>query len=119
MPSYNDSISRIAAISLERCNRWHPKGINSWSLSDWGIAFGGEVGELFNVVKKLNRVRDGMVGNKASESPEALRESLGKEIADCYLYLDLLAQSEGINLAEVVREKFNETSVRNGFPEKL
>ena len=37
----------------------------------------GEMGEAANVVKKLNRVRDGLQGNK--ETPEQLKTMLGKE----------------------------------------
>jgi len=110
-------IQHISRVNLERCQRWHVSGLNSWSLSDWFTAFAGEVGELGNVIKKLNRVRDGMVGNKVT--PEQLRVALGEEIADCYLYLDLLAQAAGVDLAVVVRDKFNEVSHRNGFPERL
>jgi NTP pyrophosphatase (non-canonical NTP hydrolase) len=111
------SIPHVATLNLARCLRWHPGGINSWSLSDWAVAFAGEVGELCNVVKKLNRVRDGLVGNK--ESAADLRTAMRKEIADCYLYLDLLAQAAGVDLASAVRDKFNEVSERNGFPERL
>lgn len=113
----NDSIANISRVNLARCLRWHPDGLVEWSLSDWAVALAGEAGELCNVVKKLNRVRDGLVGNTVSE--EELRVELRKEIADVYLYLDLIAQREGINLAEAVREKFNEVSVKNGFPEML
>jgi NTP pyrophosphatase (non-canonical NTP hydrolase) len=110
-------ICYISSVNLKRCLRWHPAGLKSWSLSDWFTAFAGEVGEMGNVIKKLNRVRDGMVGNK--ETPEELSRALGKEIADCYIYLDLLAQAADVDLEEVVRLKFNEVSVRNGFPERL
>lgn len=115
--SVDDSISRIAAVSLLRCNRWHPNGINSWSMSDWAVAFAGEVGELCNVVKKINRVRDGMPGNK--ESSNELRSMLVAEVADCYLYLDLFAQAADINLYEAIRDKFNAVSARLNFPERL
>lgn len=111
------TFSEVSEVSLSRSLRWHPGGLNSWSLSDWFTALAGEVGEAGNVIKKLNRVRDGMIGNK--ETPEDLRAALGKELADCYLYLDLLAQAAGVNLADAICKKFNEVSVRNGFPERL
>jgi NTP pyrophosphatase (non-canonical NTP hydrolase) len=111
------TFSEVSEVSLDRCLRWHPGGLNSWSLSDWFTALAGEVGEAGNVIKKLNRVRDGIVGNR--ETPEDLRVALGKELADCYLYLDLLAQAAGVDLADAICKKFNEVSVRNGFPERL
>lgn len=68
----------------------------------------GELGEAANVVKKLNRVRDGIPGNAQSEAE--LRAALREEVADVFIYLDLLAQSQGFDLADAVREKFNKTS---------
>jgi len=110
-------IPYVSVTNLARCLRWHPQGLDSWSLSDWAVALSGEVGELCNVIKKLNRVRDGLPGNK--ESPDELRANLGPEIADVYLYLDLLAQRAGLVLEECIRDKFNATSQRVGFPERL
>ena len=113
----SDSIKHISEVSLARCLRWHPGGLNSWSLSDWAVALGGEVGEVCDVIKKLNRVRDGMGGNK--KEPYELQADLQEEIADVYLYLDLLAQAAGIDLASAVKAKFNQVSVRMNFPERL
>jgi NTP pyrophosphatase (non-canonical NTP hydrolase) len=113
----SDSISKISATNLTRCLRWHPDGIKSWSLSDWAVAVSGEVGELCNVVKKLNRERDGLKGNK--ESMSELQTALWKEVADVYLYLDLFAQAAGMDLQTAIVQKFNEVSERNGFSERL
>lgn len=97
---------------LNRMRSEHPEGFNhpldSWSLSDWITATLGELGEAANVAKKLNRVRDGIPGNKQSE--DDLRAALEDEIADTFIYLDLLAQSQGFSLSRVVREKFNRKS---------
>lgn len=89
----------------------HP--IESWSLSDWMTATFGELGEAANVAKKLNRVRDGVPGNTQSE--EELRAALADEIADTFIYLDLLAQSQGIRLSQAVRSKFDRTSAKIGY----
>lgn len=91
--------------------------LNSWSSSDWITAVTGELGEAANIVKKLNRVRDGIPGNK--ESAEELRAALQKEIADVAIYLDLLAQSLGFRLEDAIVEKFNMTSEKIGSPERL
>lgn len=94
-----------------------PSGFNhtlaSWSLSDWMTAVVGELGEAANVAKKLNRVRDGIPGNDKSEAE--LRRELRKEVADAFIYLDLLAQSEGFLLIDAVEEKFSETSRKIGY----
>ena len=115
-PEPNPSFSYIADALRRRCE--HPKGFNhpldGWSTSDWFTAVMGELGEAANVAKKLNRARDGIPGNR--ETPAELQEKLAEELADAYQYLELLAQSCGINLAAAVMAKFNKTSRENGLP---
>ena len=115
--SPHQSIPHISVQNRLRALRWHPAGIDSWSLSDWAVALAGETGELCNVVKKLNRVRDGIAGNK--EPAALLQRALADEIADVFIYLDLFAHRAGVNLEDCIRAKFNETSARVGFPERL
>lgn len=87
--------------------------LRSWSLSDWMTATLGELGEAANVAKKLNRYRDGITGNTCSEAD--LRQDLADEIADAFIYLDLMAQSAGIQLSRAVRDKFDRTSRKIGY----
>lgn len=98
-----------------RCE--HPKGFNhaltSWSLSDWFTAVVGELGEAANVAKKLNRVRDCIPGN--DETVSGLQTKLRSELADAYIYLDLLAQSQGIDIGAAVRETFDRKSEKIGY----
>jgi NTP pyrophosphatase (non-canonical NTP hydrolase) len=89
--------------------------LNSWSLSDWMTATLGELGEAANVAKKLNRVRDGIPGNKGLTEAQ-LKEMFAAELADAFIYLDLMAQSQGIDLAEAAVEKFNAKSREIGYP---
>jgi NTP pyrophosphatase (non-canonical NTP hydrolase) len=93
----------------------HP--LNSWSTSDWFLATNGELGEACNVAKKLNRFRDGIPGNKETEAE--LRQKLADEIGDTFVYLDLLAQSLGLSVAECAAKVFNEKSAEIGYPVKL
>jgi NTP pyrophosphatase (non-canonical NTP hydrolase) len=93
----------------------HP--LNGWSTSDWMTALVGEVGEAANVVKKLNRYRDGVPGNKVSE--QELRDMLRKELGDVFVYLDLMAQSLGFSIADAAIEVFNAKSADIGYPVKL
>lgn len=107
-------------FSLENRTRCtSPNGFNhplaSWSLSDWMTATLGELGEAANVLKKLNRVRDGVPGNK--ETPDELHAMFADEIADAYIYLDLLAQAAGIDLPSAIRGKFDRTSAKIGYSE--
>jgi NTP pyrophosphatase (non-canonical NTP hydrolase) len=75
----------------------------------------GEVGEAANVAKKLNRVRDGIRGNKETE--QELREKLRAELADCYIYLDLLAQAAGFEIGDAVLDVFEKKSQQIGYRE--
>jgi NTP pyrophosphatase (non-canonical NTP hydrolase) len=93
----------------------HP--LDGWSTSDWITATMGELGEAANVVKKLNRYRDGVPGNKVSEAE--LRDQLRKEIGDVFVYLDLMAQSLGFSIADAAAEVFNAKSAEIGYPVKL
>jgi NTP pyrophosphatase (non-canonical NTP hydrolase) len=89
----------------------HP--LSSWTLSDWMTATLGELGEAANVVKKLNRYRDGIPGNTVSESN--LRSQLADELADALIYLDLLAQAAGLDLETIRDAKFAKTSQKIGY----
>jgi NTP pyrophosphatase (non-canonical NTP hydrolase) len=71
---------------------WHLP-LDAWSYPDWLVAVGGELGQALNLVKKLNRERDAIIGNGKS-APELLRD-LADELADTVIYLDLLLASEG------------------------
>lgn len=118
------SILHVSTINLQRALRWHPNGLTEWSLSDWGIAMAGEAGEACNVIKKLNRIRDGIqqkeyANNCDSDAEEILLHKLAMEIGDVYLYLDLLARRAGLNIEYCIRDTFNRVSEREGFPERL
>lgn len=109
----------LRKANISRNDKWHPLGVMGWTLSEWALAVTGELGEACNKLKKLNRARDGIVGNSKTETPEQLREDLGKEIADVAIYLDLFATACGFKLGDLIKDKFNETSEKNGFEERL
>jgi NTP pyrophosphatase (non-canonical NTP hydrolase) len=88
--------------------------LTDWSVSDWLVAVLGELGEAANVVKKLNRVRDGVAGNKETEAE--LQVKLVRELADAFIYLDLTFQRLGLRTEEVVREVFNAKSEQINSP---
>jgi len=91
------NIADFSRENFTRCTS--PQGFNHplkmWSNADWLCALVGEIGEAANVVKKLNRIRDG-IENK--ESRDELLAQLADEIADGYCYLDLIAQSRDFDL---------------------
>ena len=109
------TLDRLRSVNRSRAARWDPAG--KWDLADRAVEMAGEVGELCNVIKKLSRARDGMPGNKHSEAQ--LREMLAEEAADVLITLDLVCNQAGIDLTSSTRRKFNATSERVGFPERL
>jgi len=114
------NLKDFSVFNRRRCES--PKGFNhnvaDWSLSDWMTATMGELGEAANVAKKLNRVRDGIPGN-GDLTPEQLKAMLADEFADTFIYLDLAAQSAGICLEDAVISKFNRTSEKIGYENKV
>lgn len=109
------SLKGFSEMNRRRCE--HHLGFNhplmSWSGSDWFTAMFGEFGEAANKAKKLNRVRDGITGN--TETTAELELGLRDELADGFIYYDLLCQFYGIDLAEAVLSKFERTSRRIGY----
>lgn len=91
--------------------------LDSWSLSDWLTATAGELGEAANVIKKLNRVRDGIPGN--TTTPDELRAQLAEELADVAIYLDLLTQAAGLDLETIREAKFRKTNNKLGYVEYI
>lgn len=119
------SVDRLAfdtfrKVNVDRCINGFNHTLESWSLSDWFTATMGELGEAANVAKKLNRIRDGVAdANAAHETEGYLQSELADEIADTFIYLDLLAARMGIDLAEAVPRKFNKTSEKLGLPHRI
>lgn len=111
------TFATLKQANASRCGRWHHNGISDWTLSDWAVATAGELGEAMNVIKKLNRERDQIKGN--SLTVDELRQALADELADTAIYLDILANAAGVDLGAAIVAKFNRTSEKNGFPERL
>jgi NTP pyrophosphatase (non-canonical NTP hydrolase) len=108
-------IQDFSVLNRRRCeakNGFNHK-LESWTLSDWMTATAGELGEAANVIKKLNRIRDGIPGN--TETEEELRAQLADELADTYTYLDLLAQAAGVTLRDATISKFKRVSQKIGY----
>lgn len=114
------TFATLREVNGARARKWHPgfPGNEPWSLADWSNALAGEVGEACNVVKKIRRHETGIRGLSGGERHE-LDEALADELADVALYLDLVAQKAGINLAAAIALKFNRTSVEYGFTQQL
>jgi len=111
-----NTFDELRRRNLQRCQSTegfnHP--LQSWSLSDWITATLGELGEAANVVKKINRHRDGI----AEPIPiETLHAMLADELADAAIYLDLLFAAAGIDMGIAIKRKFEQTSTKIGYVE--
>lgn len=125
----------VTETNRSRCERWHPgfptddasSEMNPlpWSGADWSNAVCGEAGEMANIVKKLRRLEThvrggpGMAEVPPENDQDDLMEALADEIADVFLYLDLLAVYYDIDLPAAIVDKFNRKSEEQGFPERL
>lgn len=113
------TFGQFSQANRDRCES--PQGFNhrlvDWDTSDWFLAVLGELGEAANIAKKLNRVRDGIPGNK--ETPDELRAKLRREIGDTFVYLDLLAQAHDFTVADAAVEVFDAKSAEIGYPKRL
>jgi NTP pyrophosphatase (non-canonical NTP hydrolase) len=83
---------------------------SDWALSTWCNAVLGELGELANLIKKIER---------GDCTLEEKRADVGKELADVLTYLDILAFRCGVDLGQATIDKFNEVSRRVGVPVRL
>lgn len=78
---------------------------SDWALSTWCNAVLGELGELANLIKKIER---------GDMTLDEARSNCGRECADVVTYLDILAFRLGVDLGLATMLKFNEVSDRVG-----
>lgn len=109
-PKPEDFLDQLRRVNADRWTAWSGEAEDPLFQSN---EFGGEAGEVQNVVKKLVREQRGWPGSRDSV------EHLADEIADCIICLDSLARGYGIDLAMATARKFNATSEKNGFHHRL
>ncbi|WEK05752.1 MAG: MazG-like family protein [Candidatus Devosia phytovorans] len=105
------TIEELQAAHIERQEEWCPD--QKPDLSFRGNEMAGEVGEACNVIKKLERERQGWRGSRDTV------EHLGEELADVVHTAILVAITAGIDLGPLVVKKFNDTSEKNGLGTRL
>lgn len=109
-------LDNLRQMNKERCEQNFKHAITSWNIMEWGCALAGEAGELCNVLKKVQRERDGIEGSRVEgDSMKAIAD----ELADVIIYGDLLAELCGIDIADAIASKFNETSKKVGYTNTL
>ena len=76
---------------------------SDWSPAQWLQAVTGELGELANVMKKIDR---------GDFTQAEAQQQLADELADVQTYLDILAMRLGVDLGRATVDKFNRVSAR-------
>jgi NTP pyrophosphatase (non-canonical NTP hydrolase) len=107
MNQFND----LRTANKTRDAIWDPEEKIGWSFR--GNELAGEVGELCNQLKKLDRQALGLRGS----APDI--ENIFDELADVIICVDLIAMDLNINLWAAVKAKFNKTSDEHGLAVKL
>lgn len=91
---------RLGSSKFRKCEE-------SWTPAHWMQATVGELGELANLMKKVDR---------GDMTLEEARVDIAREFADVQTYLDIMAFKLGIDLGRATIDKFNEISKRIGSP---
>lgn len=111
----NLNLNAFAKINITRAVEGF-KTYDNVPLTYWTTALAGEVGELCNMIKKLERVKYGGIdGGSTYTAANLTKEDLKEEIGGIFIYLDLLASILKIDLQEAVIETFNAKSEKYGF----
>lgn len=95
-----DFMNEISKANKERCKDFG-HDLNEWNGLEWAGALAGEVGELSNLLKKVKR---------GDASFEEYEKDLKDEVADVFMYLNLLSCWADFDLKEISIRKFNEKS---------
>lgn len=104
-------LTKLREANIARQEEW-TKGEET-DLMYRALELGGEVGELLNKIKKLERQSRGWVGSKVTY------EEIAEEIADGLICLDLVAEYLHLDLAKITEAKFNKTSEKYGLKVKM
>jgi NTP pyrophosphatase (non-canonical NTP hydrolase) len=110
----NLSFTDIRAKNVKRSEKDWKHNLKAWSIAEWGCAMAGEAGEACNVAKKILRCDHDVRAELAGKSRDGYIQELADELADTFLYIDLMAARAGINLELAIINKFNKKSKDTG-----
>lgn len=112
-------LQQLRSMSAERA-KYGFKTYENVPITYWTTALAGELGELCNMIKKLERVSHGGIdGGSSYTAANITREMLSEEIGGIAIYLDILAGLIGISLEDAIIETFNSKSEKYGFVQFL
>lgn len=109
------SLAELRPINVQRATEGF-RCYDNQPLTYWTTALAGEVGELCNMIKKMQRVeRGGIDGGSSYTAKDITTEMLKEEIGGIAIYLDLLASLLDISLEDAIIDTFNSKSSQYGF----
>ena len=112
-------LAAMRPINVQRATEGF-KFYDTQPLTYWTTALAGEVGELCNMIKKMQRVeRGGMDGGSSYTAKDITKDMLKEEIGGIAIYLDLLASLLDISLEDAIVDTFNSKSAKYNFPQRL
>jgi NTP pyrophosphatase (non-canonical NTP hydrolase) len=112
-------LSALRKINVQRATEGF-KCYDNQPLTYWTTALAGEVGELCNMIKKIQRVeRGGIDGGSSYTAKDITPEMMKEEIGGIAIYLDLLASLLEISLEEAIIDTFNSKSEKYGFAQMI
>lgn len=104
-----DVLEQLKKANRDRIKDYGHEDFECWNLPEWACAVAGETGELCNVIKKVHR------GDYTLDEANK-QELISDEAADIVIYLDILCQRAGLDLAAAIVNKFNKSSKKIGSP---
>lgn len=108
-------LAAMRPVNVQRATEGF-KCYDNQPLTYWTTALAGEVGELCNMIKKMQRAeRGGIDGGSSYTAKDISKEMLKEEIGGIAIYLDLLASLLDISLEEAIIDTFNSKSEKYGF----
>ena len=115
----SQDLQTFRPINIDRARNGF-KCYDNQPLTYWTTALAGEVGELCNMIKKMQRVeRGGVDGGSSYTAKDITKEMLKEEIGGIAIYLDLMASLLDIDLSEAIVDTFNQKSIQLDFPQRL
>jgi hypothetical protein len=114
-------LAAFMQLTVSRAARWHHADINEWSILEWAACMAGEAGEATNFAKKVRRVETFTQSYK-EEPLDQLKMKCAIEVIDTIIYAPVVLARLGltpVHFERLLREKFNQVSEEEGFPERL
>ena len=118
------TLNELMKANITRAQKWHNGDMNEWSTLEWAAAMAGEAGKACNAAKKLKRLECKIASinepGRHYEDVEDAKEEVALEVAGTIIYAILLAARIGItDIEELIRYKFNKTSIKYDFEDRL